>query len=361
MAPKPASRKALKQPVPAAPVGSSRAAGKAKAKPVVDTGDEEQPYVDSSDEEAAAAADEAAAGVSGLQRDGKVPRPAPPAERRFDKDQVMEVVGAVRKKAPEMLGPEAFAEWQAWHKSTPMSLDEVDAARNPLPLRMPQKCNPAPAVPPPRRVAAEQQQLITYTNEGGEAYTAEQRLRDAAAREALQVKDVAVGTIIALKAAEFMEEPGYGTLFYIGDVVGVTVKGGDGDEAEVAAIEVHCRMPFHNGFPCNAEHRGWQPICVGRYMGSNGGYHHEWTRACETRVECIRRRAQYPASLRNNTSKYIADVDPLEVFETGITFTKTKQFTAVTKKRLRTAAPTPGEWDVRLGVQAERKRAVTVK
>ena len=79
MAPKPASRKALKQPVPAAPVGSSRAAGKAKAKPVVDTGDEEQPYVDSSDEEAAAAADEAAAGVSGLQRDGKVPRPAPPA------------------------------------------------------------------------------------------------------------------------------------------------------------------------------------------------------------------------------------------------------------------------------------------
>ena len=306
-----------------------------------------------------------------------------PGALRFDKHHVISSVRKVQSTMPSLLSDEDVASWTEWLESTPAALEDVHARDRALPIKMPMKCSaarpPAAVAPPPPR---EQKELISYKNpEGGRgapptlasthprihpprphcpthhgpAPTAAAYGDGQLKREALQLKpltesDVPVGSTVAIRRhpSDPWDPPGYGTHFYIGDVIEVhcavcEAAGGSSSAAErrVASIEVHYRLPMVGTTKaCNDEHKGWLPACCAL---------HPFTGQCERRNSCVGSRP-----LGKDTSRLSARVEADTIFETKVELTSTSMLKAETKRRImQGAAPEEQEtWRARMHITA---------
>lgn len=282
------------------------------------------------------------------------PRAAKEAAR-FDKDSILGAVRQLRVRASSLLPAEDMQEWVDWHAKAPSKLSEVDASERPLPLKMPMKCLPAA----PDRVAVstvrEQEQLMVYQNPGGRVYSKAERERDAQQARQLTEDDLPVGSSVALKrhAGDPTEPGGYGTVFYIMDILSVELEddgevkpeGAEPVPRKVTKVTGHYRMPIFRGVGCNNEWRQWKPVCVS---------FHPYESQCETRRLCVCNR---PAGQLHATSKYMAvDIEPSMIIETKVQFTTTGLLSAGAKHRLGQSAPEKGGWNTRLGVVAQKSQ-----
>lgn len=157
-----------------------------------------------------------------------------------------------------------------------------------------------------------------------------------------------VGSTVAIRRhpSDPWHPPGYGTQFYIGDVIEVHCApcdsaGGSSSAAErrVASIEVHYRLPMRGTTEaCNDEHKGWKAACCAL---------HPFTAMCERRVTCTERRPQ-----GKNTSRLSARVEVDTIFETKLKLTTISLLSAETKRRImQGAAPEEQEkWRARMHI-----------
>jgi len=162
--------------------------------------------------------------------------------------------------------------------------------------------------------------------------------------------DVPVGSTVAIRRhpSDPWEPPGYGTQFYIGDVVEVhcavcEAAGGSSSAAErrVASIEVHYRLPMvGKTMACNDEHKGWMRACCAL---------HPFVAQCERFTRCTETRP-----LGKETSRLSARVEADTIFETKVEFTATSMLKAETKRRImQGAAPEEQEkWRARMHITA---------
>ena len=293
--------------------------------------------------------------------------PEPRDPMKFSKEQVYSAVSKLRDKFPSFLTEQHIDDWNQWRAATPEQLDQVTAANNPLPLKLPMKYKASPATGAPAAApAATQVPLITFRNPEGQGvlaanrsqpqrcaasltvlcvcsavYSQADRSRDALVRRRLSRDDVPVGSCVALRraAADPWMPEGYGTLFYLAEVLGIQSD----DDGFVTSIQGHFRLPMGKAIACNDETKSWKPGCCGL---------HNWSAMCETHNKCVQRRAE-----GMTTSKLLVDIEPEMVFETGITFTAGDKLEKAAKRRLAQSAPTSDAWHDRLGLRAEKSGA----
>jgi hypothetical protein len=145
---------------------------------------------------------------------GIVP-PGTEAEMRHEK--------SVRERLPGHFPPDVVRQWEEWAEETPNTLAEVPEQQRLRQCLMPCKCL-APGVKAmvkPR----EQKELVTYANPGGRKLDKEDREREAARVKPLVEGEVSVGQSVAIRrAVESHVTPGYGTPFYVGDVIEVELE-----------------------------------------------------------------------------------------------------------------------------------------
>ena len=186
-----------------------------------------------------------------------------------------------RLRQPDRLGKDFFSdadvgEWDQWASTTPASLDAVEESDWPLPIKMPRKCvQPAQgrahaAEDPERR----QTEIIAYNNVGGRRFTSDARKRKAVETRCLKREDLGIGTTVLIKGEgrEGSETPGWGTPFYLGDVMDVELSGDT-----VTQVTVHYRMPRYKTRFTNDPTHSWKRACHGM---------HAWDRNCERSKEC---------------------------------------------------------------------------
>ena len=105
-----------------------------------------------------------------------------------------------------------------------------------------------------------------------------------------------------------MTPPGYGTPFYMGDVVDISLDAaGSSTEAPstpraIVSLRVHYRMPLLRDRFCDEVTRPWKLACIG---------HHEWSGACTK--SCKRLILDGAAS-----SRMVVTVEANTVFETKL-------------------------------------------
>lgn len=179
--------------------------------------------------------------------------------------------------------------------------------------------------------------------------------REALQRKPLMESDVPVGSTVAIRRdlTDPWKPPGYGTHFYLGDVLEVhcavsEAAGGGSSAAErrVAAIDIHYRLPMVGKTEaCNDEHKGWLRACCAL---------HPFDAQCERRLKCTSRRQ--PGKL---TSRLGARVDADTIFETKVELTATSLLKAESKRRiLQGAAPEEQEtWRARMRIIADAAEA----
>ena len=135
--------------------------------------------------------------------------------------------------------------------------------------------------------------------------------------------------------------PGYGTPFYIGDVVAVESLGAGAagasssvGDAYAGAVTVHYRMPELRGQFCDELARPFHLVCMAM---------HQWTRACESRRQCVRSRPEGAT-----TSRMTARIEAETIFEANIQLNSSG---AISLKSKRALAETNPAWAAGLGVR----------
>ena len=121
----------------------------------------------------------------------------------------------------------------------------------------------------------------------------------------LKVNDVSVGSTVALQrgADDVGKGDGYGTAFFVAEVVSIECAGDD-----VRRMQVAYRLPLLRGRACDNVKIPWQPACWGGH--AYGGMQ------CELRTDCKKARPK-----GKSTSRMLETALPAAVFETGIEFT----------------------------------------
>jgi hypothetical protein len=290
--------------------------------------------IDSSDEEA----DDAIGAAGGATSRARERQPKPPFSKLHTLHAVLGYAGCADSVAAHfshsgvLQNTEAREAWHAWHTSAAEKLSELPAPSRALPLTMPMKCTAA-AGPALENARGPKPELITYNNPGGRTFTKEQRTREAASMaKALTKADVPVGSCVGVKRepADPMEPPGYGTPFYVAEIMSVNLSESD----DVSNLTVQWRMPKFNGLFCDDITRPLGLACVAL---------HEWSPSCEASAACKRKRA-----VGAETSRFIAVLDPEMVFETNLKLTPATH--ALTKKTKELLAESNSEWRAALGV-----------
>ena len=262
-------------------------------------------------------------------------------------------VKGVQQHLPAFFTADTVQSWRDWAKRTPNHLSEVPEEQRMRKCDMPRKCLPADqqAIIIPRI----QKELITYKNANSEAISRRELQREGDSAKPLDETEISVGSIVALKRADesHVDEPGYDTPFYIGDVKEITLKPGAADDEAadeeaadkeaasssaarvIESVLIHYRMPRLRSNHCNDLTKKWTLVC-------NGGSAHEWTRQCERRREC--RLAAKNAGQEASAMTHVAN--PAEIFETNLVLTGAEKLTIETRERLASAAhaPADGSW-----------------
>ena len=184
-------------------------------------------------------------------------------QRGLDPKAVKEFLNLVQRS--DRLGSDFFddkekMEWQQWLDAVPASASEAADSRMLLPVQMPPKCRPRAAAGSglPCQSTLGQQELITYTNAGGRQFGRSDRQRQHAHAKPLAAADVKVGSTVALRrdASAADSAPGYGTPFYIGDVLQVSAS----PAGQVDSLTIHFRMPQGaDSLFCNDLCKPWGP------------------------------------------------------------------------------------------------------
>mgnify|MGYP007018243642 CR=1 FL=1 len=297
-------------------------------------------------------------------------RDAPEGQQRrkkptFDPQRILEaVVGdgatSVASHQPALFADgQAEADWRAWAASVPQRLSDVPRDARPLPLVMPVKFSARKRDQPQQAAPAPQPQieLMTYRNPGGSSYTKKARDRNATAarmQHRLLASEISEGCAVAVVregAIDPSDPPGYGTPFYIGDVVKIHLKpvaststSGDSSAApatrEVAKLDLHYRIPMCKSKFCDDVKRPFKLACVGK---------HEWNHGCEKRKACVQKREQGAT-----TSRHFAQVEAGAVFEANVQLLESGALSAPSKKRLAERDP---KWAPLLGVDVAATKA----
>ena len=307
-------------------------APKAKAKGVADSSD------DCSIEDSSDADDDASKARAKRRRNSKP---------TFAKQRIYESVMGDSRQSLQARLPSHFVdsevadEWGQWLESVPEHLAEVPAPQRAVRLRMPMKHNAdqSAVVQAPAAARPQQKPLMTYRNpHAGTSYAKDERERDALYAQPLRVSELPLSSTVALRrSTEDPYEPaGYGTPFYIADVLEVELGAAGTSTADppVAALTVHYRIPSKSSRFCNDVRR---PFLLACHAG------HPWDAGCETRRTCKRMRPEGA-----DMSKYTPRVEAATIFEAGIELTRAKQALSMsTRKRL---AKTDPSWCEALGV-----------
>lgn len=267
---------------------------------------------------------------------------------RFDKHAIHAAVMQIRERSEELMPAAAVAEWDRWRDEQPTTLEEIPEERRLLRCEMPMKHARTAVVAVPPETVPKQVPLITYNNPADSAgYSKTSRARDVESARKLTESDVPIGSAVAVKRGDIVagEPGGYGTLFYIADILAVHTEGGSAGEDElegaaprtVTKVTGHYWMPMKHGRCCDDEWRRWSMACVAL---------HEYAPACEKRQTC--KACREPGA---TTCKFVADIDAAMIFETKINFTRQGMLDKQSRERIATSAPEPHAWDARLRVR----------
>lgn len=240
---------------------------------------------------------------------------------------------------PRYLGPgfiddDDMALWEQWLNSEPDTVSQVSAAEWPLPISMPKKCIPRAATGQGSTPADTQQEIISYSNVSGRRFTTDDRSRQYSQTQQLRADDLPVGSTIAINQSSPLSAPGFGTPFYIGDVMAITSD----DEGFVTSYTIHYRMPRgQDSLFCNDMMKPWMLACHAQ---------HVWDGRCERQIAC--RRAKDAAG--GTSTKYAYTGDAKEILDTKLQLNQSGTLKKACRVRLSKGAPTPGEWDSALGL-----------
>ena len=185
-----------------------------------------------------------------------------------------------------------------------------------------------------------QQEIIAYSNAGGRQFQPADRQRQHAASKPLCSADVAVGSTVAIRRAAPASGDtfvgGYGTLFYVGDVLETTC----GADGVVQKLLIQYRMPQgRDSLFCDDMTKPWNLACLAQ---------HRYDGQCKRRLAC--KRAALAAGA--DDSRFVYTCDAAEVFETQLSFNDSRTLQAKCKKKLVESAPEgeADEWRKRLGL-----------
>ena len=270
------------------------------------------------------------------------------AERGLQPGLVKEFLEMIQRRdrlGPEFLNDDERRQWDEYLDSVPASAEESADGKSLFPVQMPAKCKPrASASGAGSSTSRSQQEIITYSNAGGRQFHAGDRQRQHAASKPMRAADVPVGSTVAIRkeASSVGCQPGYGTPFDVGDVVGADIDA----HGVVQKLSIHFRMPQGaDGLFVDDMKKPWNLACHAL---------HTYHKSCERGIAC-RAAAQKAGS---QVSKFMYTCDAKEVFETKLELNDSKTLKAETKKRLAESAPEEGGWNALLGIASNKRKAV---
>lgn len=240
-------------------------------------------------------------------------------------------------------------QWAEWEQSTPELLAEFTPGQQ-LVMQMPMKCGAAgPNVP--LQPVRKQREIMTYTNPGGGAeYSQRARDRDSQVHQQLEEGSVSVGSTIIIKRSSADDEPeteaptegGWGTPFYMGDVLEVALTQSESSgtgKRKIERVTVHYRMPSLYSKFCDDICRPWRCACVAG---------HEWSAVCETRSACKRMKPE-----KATTCKFTAEIAAEAILEAQVDLIKSGALNKRSKEAIGSHDPA---WAELLGVgKGQRK------
>lgn len=236
----------------------------------------------------------------------------------------------------DFLNDDEKQQWRQWLASEPSSAAEVAAEDWPLPVEMPRKCLPRPAGGGGEAsTSAGQQEIVAYSNASGRQFSTSARARQYQQTRRLAALDVKVGSTVALKRSEeSIQQPGYGTPFYLGDVVELR----EAPDGGVQSLRVHYRMPVGAGqLFCNDLKKPWRLACHALHVHDG---------KCKHSVAC----RQAASKAGSSDTRFTYTAEPEEVLETGIAFNLSNTLKVESKRRLAQSATDKGGWDEMLGL-----------
>ena len=286
----------------------------------------------------------AGAAAGGRQEPGMAPPPQS-AARGLQTGVVKEFLQSIQRR--DRLGPDFFndaekQQWDEWLDSVPADAAHSTDAQKLLPVQMPPKCLPRNTAGRSTDAATSmsQQEIIAYSNAGGRQFQPADRQRQHAASKPLCSADVAVGSTVAIRRAAPASGDtfvgGYGTLFYVGDVLETTC----GADGVVQKLLIQYRMPQgRDSLFCDDMTKPWNLACLAQ---------HRYDGQCKRRLAC--KRAALAAGA--DDSRFVYTCDAAEVFETQLSFNDSRTLQAKCKKKLVESAPEgeADEWRKRLGL-----------
>ena len=154
-------------------------------------------------------------------------------ERGLDPKEVKDFLKFLQRR--DKLGAEFFTDverqqWDEWLDNQPARATEAGDAAVLLPVRMPPKCVPKAAAGSSSTSSgpSTQQEIIAYSNAGGRQFQTADRQRQHAASKPLMSADVPLNSTVAVRRTApdsgAVQPGGYGTLFYVGDVIETTCR-----------------------------------------------------------------------------------------------------------------------------------------
>ena len=275
---------------------------------------------------------------------------------RFHTERVLNGVDAVRQRLPDCFPEDVVNEWADWGASTPNSVEEIAAAdRKHGCLKMPMKCGMMPTQQAPEVAPRVQRELITYQNASGSGLTRSSRDLDAAQSKPLLEADISVGYTIAIKRSDSVasERPGYGTPFYLGDVISVELASAAAEPRRVESVVVHYRMPRRKRAWVDELTRPWKRVCWAG-VGVTSDEQHEWDPACEHRKACC----DFACRNNSSTSRMTQVISANNVFATKIHFNQSQGLTVESRERIARSGPRDGAWGHALGVEQIKEKKV---
>ena len=250
-------------------------------------------------------------------------------ERGLDKAAVKEFVLSTLVR-DDRLGSEFLTDvekqqWEQWLASEPDSAAQVSRADWPLPIQMPRKCVPRQAGGSRGETSVSaQQEIIAYSNSDGRQFSRAARSRQYEQSRRLSASDMPVGSTVAIKRGEqVIRQPGYGTPFYLGDVLEVQA----GPDGYVESFQLHYRMPVGAGqLFCDVLSHSWRLACHA---------HHVHDGQCKRRVAC----REAAAKAGSNDTRITHSGVWQEVLETQMAFNKSGTLKVESKRRIAQSAP----------------------
>ena len=130
-------------------------------------------------------------------------------------------------------------------------------------------------------------------------------------------------------------QPGYKTLFWVGDVIDVV---SDVVSGKLERVTIHFRMPqAAGGLFCDDPRKPWNLACHAQ---------HTYTKSCERGLACKAAASKAGAA----SSKFTYTCEAAEIVETKLELNQSNTIKAASKKRLAQSAPQAGAWDEQLGI-----------